>query len=91
VFVLVLTRPIPVLAEASVLLMGTTRLEWWRFLVAVGLSNLGIAAAYAALGNRVQLPVAIAAAVALPLVSAAVARRLWPGASYLERNGDGRR
>jgi hypothetical protein len=40
---------------------------------------LGIAAAYAALGNRVQLPVAIAASVALPLLSAAVARWLWPG------------
>ena len=78
VFVLVLTRPIPVLAEAGVLLLGTTRLEWWRFLVAVGLSNLGIAAAYAALGNRVQLPVAVAASVALPLLTAAIARWLWP-------------
>jgi uncharacterized membrane protein YdjX (TVP38/TMEM64 family) len=91
VFVLVLTRPIPVLAEASVLWMGTTRLEWWRFLVAVGLSNLGLAAAYAGLGNRVPLPVAIATAVALPLVSAAVARRLWPGATCSERNGASRR
>jgi uncharacterized membrane protein YdjX (TVP38/TMEM64 family) len=91
VFVLVLTRPIPVLAEASVLWMGTTRLEWWRFLVAVGLSNLGLAAAYAALGNRVPLPVAIATAVALPLVSAAVARQLWPGATHFERVGASRR
>jgi uncharacterized membrane protein YdjX (TVP38/TMEM64 family) len=78
VFVLVLARPIPVLAEASVLLMGTTRLVWWRFLIAVGLSNFGIAAAYAALGNRVQLPVAIAASIALPLLTAAIARGLWP-------------
>ena len=78
VFVLVLARPVPVLAEASVLLMGTTQLAWWRFLIAVGLSNLGIAAAYAALGNRVQLPVAIAASVALPLLTAAVARWFWP-------------
>lgn len=78
-FVLVLTRPIPVLAEASVLLMGTTRLSWWRFLTAVGLSNLGIAAAYAALGDRVQLPVAIAASILLPLLTAAAARWVWPG------------
>jgi len=79
VLVLVLARPIPVLAEASVLLMGTTRLAWWRFLVAVGLSNFGIAAAYAALGDRVQLPIAIAASIALPLLAAALARWLWPG------------
>jgi uncharacterized membrane protein YdjX (TVP38/TMEM64 family) len=91
VFVLVLTRPIPVLAEASVLLMGTTRLEWWRFLVAVGLSNLGLAAAYAGMGNRVQLPVAIATSVALPLLCAAIARWLWPGATHFERNGASRR
>jgi len=44
----------------------------------VGLSNLGISAAYAALGNRVQLPVAIAASVALPLLTAVVARWFWP-------------
>jgi len=79
VFLLVLARPIPVLAEASVLLMETTRLGWWQFLVAVGLSNFGIAAAYAALGDRVQLPIAIAASIALPLLAAAIARWLWPG------------
>lgn len=78
VFVLVVARPIPVLAEASVLLMGTTRLGWWPFLIAVGLSNLGIAAVYAALGDRVQLPIAIAASIALPLLAAAIARWLWP-------------
>lgn len=76
--VLVLTRPIPILAEASVLLMGTTGLAWWRFLVAVGLSNLGIAAAYAALGDSVRLPVALAASIALPLLAGGIARLLWP-------------
>lgn len=86
VLVLVLTRPVPVLAEASVLLMGTTRLAWWRFLAAAGLSNFGIAAAYAALGERVQLPIAIAASIALPVLTAALARWLWPGG----RETDGR-
>ena len=85
VFVLVLARPIPVLAEASVLLMGTTRLVWWQFLAAVGLSNFGIAAAYAALGDRVQLPIAIAASIALPLLAAAIARWLWPS---VQKTGD---
>lgn len=78
VFILVLARPIPVLAEASVLLMGTMRLGWRRFLIATGLSNLGIAAVYAALGDRVQSPIAMAASMAIPLAAMLMARRLWP-------------
>jgi uncharacterized membrane protein YdjX (TVP38/TMEM64 family) len=78
VFVLVLARPVPVLAEASILLMATTQLAWWRFLTAVGLSNLGIAAAFAALGDRVQLPIAVAASIALPLAAACLAHLVWP-------------
>ncbi len=76
--VLVVTRPVPLLAEASVLLLGATDLPWRRFLAPIALSNLGIAAAYAALGNLVQLPIALAASIALPLLAAVVARRLWP-------------
>ncbi len=78
ILVLVLARPVPVFAEASVLLMGTMRLSWWRFFVAVGLSNFAIAAVYAALGDRVSLPAALAAAIAIPLTAAAVARWFWP-------------
>jgi len=76
--VLVLARPVPVLAEASVLFLGTTTLSWRRFLAPVGLSNLGIAAVYAALGHAVPLPMALAAAIALPLLAATIARVLWP-------------
>jgi uncharacterized membrane protein YdjX (TVP38/TMEM64 family) len=75
---LVLARPVPLLAEASVLLLGATRLSWRWFLVPVALSNLGIAAAYSALGQWVQLPVALAASIAVPLVAATIARRWWP-------------
>lgn len=78
ILVLVLARPIPILAEASVLLMGTTGLAWWRFVAAIGLSNLGIAAAYAALGDSVKWPVALLASIALPLVCGGIARILWP-------------
>jgi uncharacterized membrane protein YdjX (TVP38/TMEM64 family) len=81
VLILVLMRPIPVLAEASVLLMGIVRLGWWRFLTAVGFSNLGIAAAYAALGDRVQLPVALAASIVVPLVITLMARWFWPAST----------
>jgi uncharacterized membrane protein YdjX (TVP38/TMEM64 family) len=78
VLVLVLMRPIPIFAEASVLWMGIMRLGWWRFLIAVSFSNLGIAAAYAALGDRVQLPIALAASIAIPLIIALIARCFWP-------------
>jgi len=80
VLILILARPVPVLAEASVLVMGTMQIGWWRFFAAVGLSNFGIAAVYALLGDRVQLPIAMAAAFAVPVVVTIVARWLWPSA-----------
>jgi len=49
--ILVITRALPVLAEASVLLLGTTQLSWRRFLPPVMLANLGIALAYSILGH----------------------------------------
>jgi uncharacterized membrane protein YdjX (TVP38/TMEM64 family) len=79
VFLLALMRPIPVFAEASVLFMGVVRLGWRRFLLAVCLSNLGIAAAYSALGDRVRLSIALAASLAVPLLAALVARLVWRG------------
>ncbi|EAQ80765.1 3-dehydroquinate synthase domain protein [Blastopirellula marina DSM 3645] len=46
-----LTRALPILAEAMVLLLGASRLEWRRFLPPMLLANLGIALAYAAFGE----------------------------------------
>lgn len=81
--VLVLTRAVPVLAEASVLLTGIHRLAWRRFLPAVLLSNLGIALAYAAFGNYAQqhqwLPLALGVSIAVPVLVAAAAQRWLPG------------
>lgn len=76
-WILVLARPLPVLAESSVLLFGATRLEWRAFLVPLALSNLGIAAVYALLGDRVALPVALGASLALPILAAGLARWLF--------------
>jgi uncharacterized membrane protein YdjX (TVP38/TMEM64 family) len=80
--VLVLTRAMPVFAEASVLIAGIHRLSWRRFLPAVVLSNLGIAIAYAAFGEYAQrhqwLPLALAVAIAVPVLVAAVAKRFFP-------------
>jgi uncharacterized membrane protein YdjX (TVP38/TMEM64 family) len=47
---IVVCRPIPVLAEASVVFAGLTRASYSRFLLLNALSNLGIAFGYAAFG-----------------------------------------
>ncbi len=78
--IVVATRALPVLAEAAVLVVGTTRMAWRPFLVATMLSNLGIALVYATLGSLArsegELPLALVASVALPLLATAIARRL---------------
>jgi uncharacterized membrane protein YdjX (TVP38/TMEM64 family) len=80
--VLVLTRAVPVFAEASILIAGIHRLSWRRFLPAVLLSNLGIAIAYAAFGDYAErhqwLPLALGVAIAVPVLVAAIAKRYFP-------------
>jgi uncharacterized membrane protein YdjX (TVP38/TMEM64 family) len=46
----VLCRPVPVLAEASVILAGLVKTSFGRFLALTTLANLGIALGYAAIG-----------------------------------------
>jgi len=81
--VLVLCRALPLLAEASVLLLGVHRLPWRKFLPAVMLSNLGVSAAYAGLGDlaaqKQWLPFALGLSGALPLLIALVVRGYLPG------------
>ncbi|MGI9474498.1 MAG: TVP38/TMEM64 family protein [Rubripirellula sp.] len=80
--VLVLTRAMPVFAEASVLIAGIHRLDWKRFLPAILFSNLGISVAYAAFGDFAErnhwLPLALAVSVSVPVLVAFVARRWMP-------------
>jgi uncharacterized membrane protein YdjX (TVP38/TMEM64 family) len=75
---IVLTRAVPVLAEASVLLLGINQLQWRRFLPALLASNLGIALAYAAFGDlageHAWLPLALGISLAAPLGLLALAR-----------------
>jgi uncharacterized membrane protein YdjX (TVP38/TMEM64 family) len=47
---IVLCRPVPVLAEATVILAGIVRAPFARFVGLTSLANLGIAAGYAAVG-----------------------------------------
>ena len=69
---LVFSRGVPVLAEASVLLVGLHGLSWRRFLPPVLLSNLGLALAYAWFGQFAEryqwLPLALSISIALPVL-----------------------
>ncbi|MDB4634505.1 VTT domain-containing protein [Rubripirellula sp.] len=80
--VLVLTRAMPVFAEASVLMAGIHQLAWRRFMPAIIGSNLGIAIAYAAFGDYAErhqwLPLALTVSIAVPIVVAGLARRWLP-------------
>lgn len=75
-------RAVPVLAEASVLLLGLHRLSWRRFVLPLSAGNLGIALAYAALGHVATeqhwLAPALAVSAALPLLLVGVVKRLLP-------------
>jgi uncharacterized membrane protein YdjX (TVP38/TMEM64 family) len=77
---LVLSRGVPVLAEATVLLFGMHGLSWRRFLPPVLLANLGLALAYGMFGELAEryhsLPLAMAVAIALPVAMVA-AFRAW--------------
>lgn len=80
--ILVLGRGVPVLAEASVLLLGMHGLSWRRFLPPVLLANLGLALAYGVFGEVAErnglLPLALGVSIALPVVMVALFRA-WSG------------
>ncbi|QDU99153.1 TVP38/TMEM64 family protein [Lignipirellula cremea] len=79
---LLITRGVPVLAEASVLMLGMHRLSWSRFLPPVLLANLVLSVAYAVFGNEAQkhewLPLALGVSIGLPVLLAAIAMRWLP-------------
>jgi uncharacterized membrane protein YdjX (TVP38/TMEM64 family) len=85
---LILGRGVPVLAEATVLLVGMHGLSWRRFLPPVLLSNLGLAIAYAAFGQIAErhqwLPLALAVSIALPVLMVAAFRALAHGDSQAD-------
>jgi uncharacterized membrane protein YdjX (TVP38/TMEM64 family) len=77
---LIATRPLPVLAEATLLLLGAIELTWKSFLPALLLSNLGLALAYAAIGALAKtsghLPAVLILSVLVPIVATALVRKL---------------
>jgi membrane protein DedA with SNARE-associated domain len=79
--VLVVTRGVPVLAEASVLWMGMHGLPWRRFWGPVLLSNLGLSLAYSCFGAWAEshgwLPLALGFSIALPVLLATILGRTF--------------
>jgi uncharacterized membrane protein YdjX (TVP38/TMEM64 family) len=76
---LLLTRPLPIIAEACVLLLGTLQMHWRVFLPTLVFSNLLIAATYATLGHYASeqswLPTAVGISLAIPVLLAVIIRR----------------
>lgn len=82
-WLLVIARPVPVLAEASVFFSGLSGMRFRAFLAIVSLSNLGISAVYASVGSMASemntFLLAFGASMLLPLIflllSALLSRR----------------
>lgn len=76
---LVITRPLPILAEAAVVLLGVQDLAWRKFWPPVLLANGGIAIAYAAFGqvaaDHEWLVIALAISAGFPLLLTFLAQK----------------
>lgn len=72
VWMVLVTRPLPILAEACALLVGALQMSWRQFLPAILLSNALISATYALLGQQAAtygwLPLAVCTSAAIPLL-----------------------
>ncbi len=73
IWMLILTRPLPILAEACSLLVGALQMSWRQFLPTVFVSNFLIAATYSILGQQAAdygwLPIAVCASVAVTVLA----------------------
>jgi len=82
----VLCRPVPVLAEASVIFAGVVRVPPLRFLTVCALANLGVAAGYAAIGafsmRMDSFLIAFGGAMALPALAWLASRLLLPASPW---------
>jgi len=77
---LFITRGVPVLAEASVLLTGIHGLSWRRFLLPVLAANLFLSTGYSLIGyyahEKQWLPLALTASIAIPVILALIVQRI---------------
>ena len=90
---IVLCRPVPVVAEASVLFAGVMHVPAARFLRVCALANVGVAAVYAAIGAWAMsvdsFLLAFLGAMAAPGLAWVAARMFLPRAKEAPRAGDG--
>lgn len=79
---LLVCRPVPVLAEASVVAAGTLRVPFLRFIAVVTIANVAVSAWYASIGSmardRTTFVIAFLLAAVLPALALA-ARTCWSG------------
>lgn len=72
-WMLAVTRPLPVIAEACALLLGALQMPWKTFLVTTFACNAALALGYSLLGQQAVsqgwLPAAICVSVAFPLLA----------------------
>ncbi len=75
VITLFLTRPVPILSEAAVVLAGAARAPVGRTAAVCGLANVGLAVVYAGVGSaahgRFALPLGLAGVVGVPALAVA--------------------
>lgn len=80
VVILALCRPVPVLAEASVIAAGVTGVSVSKVLLVTTLANVGFSAVYAGLGAAAQTPwgqlAVLAASLGLPFAAITLAKRV---------------
>ena len=88
--VILITRGVPVLAEASVLLVGIHQLSWRRFLLPLLVANALLSAGYSLIGYYARetrgLSLALAASIAIPVILALFVRQLYQ--RKVHRQGD---
>lgn len=81
VWLLLVTRPLPILAEATVLICGTLDTTWRNLLWTLAIGNAAVAIAFAVLGQQATdqewLLIAIVLSVMLPLAFTWIVRARW--------------
>jgi len=79
VWLLLITRPLPILAEATVLLVGVLNTSWPRLIASLAVGNAVVATTFAALGQQAEqnewMLVAIVLSVVVPLAGTWLVRR----------------
>ena len=78
-WIVIVFRPVPVLAEASCVFAGASAMPFRRFAMLAALANLGISTAYAAAGafaaSKESFLLAFAGAVSIPAIAMLLSRR----------------